>query len=487
MSEHKEHITRYSATDIQQYLQGKLSAAEMHAMEKAALDDPFLADAIEGMDQALKEHDETLITAKLQEAKQEIINRTTKKSETAPVVAFRWWKVAAAAAVLIIGTVWMYNALDTKNQKARDVAAVQPAPTTAAKESIAKTDSVVPDAALMNQVGQLPVSDSITVSSNLSADEKKTDKFYYNFKVKKPVTVNPDIVLSDLSKTKKDDSFTARSFSLTKDSPVHIDVSRDFVQLAPPTAPAKQQQQARKMEEITLETGSNVKLDSIKTRAELKGTVAGITFEQNKNQNYISGRVINENNMPMANASLYIQNYRSNYITDKSGYFKIPKDDSVLDVSVAATGYPTQRFVLQNNALAYNQLQLQSQNQFMSDNNLARERVSVKRKELSKLGIDNQELEQLAKVMVQEAEPVYGWVAYEKYLIENKRMPSGNARTGDVVVSFKVGKKGELSDYRIEQSLSKTYDAEAIRLIKDGPRWKSVNGRKSRITIIVRF
>src|SRR6188474_3382695 len=38
----------YTFEDIQRYLQGKMSAAEMHAVEKAALQDPFLADAIEG-------------------------------------------------------------------------------------------------------------------------------------------------------------------------------------------------------------------------------------------------------------------------------------------------------------------------------------------------------------------------------------------------------------------------------------------------------
>ena len=32
----------YTFEDIQRYLQGKMSAAEMHAMEKAALQDPFL-------------------------------------------------------------------------------------------------------------------------------------------------------------------------------------------------------------------------------------------------------------------------------------------------------------------------------------------------------------------------------------------------------------------------------------------------------------
>ena len=33
--------------DIEKYLNGKLSPSEMHALEKKALDDPFLAEALE--------------------------------------------------------------------------------------------------------------------------------------------------------------------------------------------------------------------------------------------------------------------------------------------------------------------------------------------------------------------------------------------------------------------------------------------------------
>ena len=43
------HIN-YSKADIEKYLQGKMTASEMHALEKAALQDPFLADAIEGFE-----------------------------------------------------------------------------------------------------------------------------------------------------------------------------------------------------------------------------------------------------------------------------------------------------------------------------------------------------------------------------------------------------------------------------------------------------
>lgn len=52
MNERKNN-KEYSAIDIQRYLNGQMSAKEMHAMETAALDDPFLAEAIEGFENTI--------------------------------------------------------------------------------------------------------------------------------------------------------------------------------------------------------------------------------------------------------------------------------------------------------------------------------------------------------------------------------------------------------------------------------------------------
>jgi hypothetical protein len=56
-----------------------------------------------------------------------------------------------------------------------------------------------------------------------------------------------------------------------------------------------------------------------------------------------------------------------------------------------------------------------------------------------------------------------------------------------VVVSFQVNRKSELSDFKIEQRLSVAQDAEAIRLIKEGPSWRILKGKKARIMVIIRF
>ena len=89
---------------------------------------------------------------------------------------------------------------------------------------------------------------------------------------------------------------------------------------------------------------------------------------------------------------------------------------------------------------------------------------------------------------MQDAEPVYGWMAYNQYLDKNKKTPSHTKPiTGSVVVSFEVNKKGNLSNFKIEQSLSKPYDDEAIQLVKRGPSWRLLKGHKARVTVVVHF
>jgi len=91
-------------------------------------------------------------------------------------------------------------------------------------------------------------------------------------------------------------------------------------------------------------------------------------------------------------------------------------------------------------------------------------------------------------VYVMDAEPLIGWDKYNRYLDSNKKIPADEPRLqGEVVLSFKVSSKGELSSFDVEQSLSKSYDKEAIRLIKEGPGWRVTNGKKTRVKVIVRF
>ena len=72
-----------------------------------------------------------------------------------------------------------------------------------------------------------------------------------------------------------------------------------------------------------------------------------------------------------------------------------------------------------------------------------------------------------------EPEPAGGWHAYEQYLNANTKLPAGKHISGKVVLSFTINPDGNLSNIQIIKGLNPHYNAEAIRLLKEGPKWKA--------------
>ena len=99
MQSEQNHI-HYGITDIEQYLQGKMSAADMHRMEKAALQDPFLADAIEGYRNASAQQSHK----HLEEIEQAVIGKK-EDIKIIPINASKKWKWSVAASVAAINFV----------------------------------------------------------------------------------------------------------------------------------------------------------------------------------------------------------------------------------------------------------------------------------------------------------------------------------------------------------------------------------------------
>ena len=89
-----------------------------------------------------------------------------------------------------------------------------------------------------------------------------------------------------------------------------------------------------------------------------------------------------------------------------------------------------------------------------------------------------------------DAAPDTGWDDYNDYLEKNKKVPDGaDDIHGSVVVRFNIDNNGNMKNFAIEKSLNETLDAEAIRLVKEGPSWHLLKGKgkKSKVTVMVRF
>src|SRR5512138_247805 len=138
------NIKSYTAIDIEKYHKGLLSPREMHALEKAALDDPFLADALEGY--AVPGIN---VTADIADLKKRISDRTEENRKVIPLASpprssFPWFR-AAAMLILVLGAGFLIYQFGFNNDSSRkDVAQNKPAPARD-KDSNQSSNSSTPD------------------------------------------------------------------------------------------------------------------------------------------------------------------------------------------------------------------------------------------------------------------------------------------------------------------------------------------------------
>jgi hypothetical protein len=485
MSDNQEHISHYSAADIQRYVQGKLSAREMHAMEKAALDDPFLADAIEGMQQAFAEHDENLVTGQLQELQQQFQTRTTSARKVVAFRPFRYWQAAAAAVVMIITGVWVYSLLTNSESPEKVIAKTEEH----SDKTVPKAEEPKPQqqtSALADGNDITLNTDSITVSTTPKTKQKPaanaaSGTLYRDLQKDEAVSQSAPPSDAVVRARRQTDSIKQGNNNRYDDSkPAAGELASAKQESVVPVAPAASPELKKAQRDVSTFNAPRERETELITIARNDSfNKKGKAVDRNKNNlsGFVKGQVTDHKNNPIANAYLQIPNTNNNFYTDKTGFFKIPVTDSVVDVAVNVSGYGTQNFRLQSNA-AMNQLQLQPANVALNEVEV----TPIKEKKLA----NNRNI--VPSVMVHDAQPVFGWVAFEQYLEKNKIIPANApALSGNVLVSFQVNKKGTLSDFKIEQSLSKAYDDEAIRLIMQGPSWKLLKGRKARVTVMVRF
>jgi hypothetical protein len=140
MDDNKKYKSRYASEDIRKYLEGGLSPEEMHKLEKAALEDPFLADAIEGMQHGINAEGKNFFAEDVADLRKKINEKTRNKNRIAGIT---WWKVAAVLIVLVTGIAVSYNLVNNKNSGAVIVSEVKTLP--------ADTNKITQKETLMSQ------------------------------------------------------------------------------------------------------------------------------------------------------------------------------------------------------------------------------------------------------------------------------------------------------------------------------------------------
>ncbi|HLK28534.1 MAG TPA: carboxypeptidase-like regulatory domain-containing protein [Puia sp.] len=454
MPEKNKNIIQYSAADIQKYLEGKLSSQEMNAIEKAALDDPFLADAIEGI-----QNNQTHFANDVTELKKKLEEKLEKNKKATIIPENRLWQRIAAIAIILIGSFFLiYNFLIINSSKK--------------KNAIAKN-------------AETAIIDSSAIPKASSASAPKNDSAV----IKNDVAINKKYKLQESENQFSDKSAAKKNRVIKEQKEKKIDEKP--VALSDTKNKADNGDAATQADTLNQTASINAPKSA---ETELQGKASGLVRLRKsiEPKNFVEGRVVDKNKNPVAGATVIIKNKNNGTVTDQNGYFKINTlgNDSVAKVVINSVGFEPTSATLNNNDILSNQIQLRQSNTSLNEVVV----VGLTADKKSSSTDDEEKDEQFLSTAKKELEkafnaaPANGWAAYNEYINQNKKISTADSTIrGKEIISFIIDRNNQLSSFKIKTSLSKSHDAEAIRLVQQGPSWKLLKGKKEKITLAIEF
>jgi hypothetical protein len=419
-----DHRKDWSSEDIRRYLSGEMPARQRHDLELAALDDPFLSDAIEGLRQLTAGKR----SGDMAELEQRLANRVDLKVR--PIgkgISTKWWWAAAAVLALLGGSVFWWSERSTKGLEElarveKDHAAISP-----------KMDT-----------GRIPTSITPTLAPDSSIRSEPLA-----LKDKKEATHTKSV--PSLNNPEKERSLEAKA---DRASEQEIAAARS----AP--APAIAAEKAKTIQEPARSDEAVAKAIAAPSAGDI-----GI----------FKGRIVDAKGKPVPFANIRLLNGSANY-ADAQGRFRILFADSLVEITAHSVGYMDLAAKLSarnpENLLTMTGTDATLSEVVVPANGGKSRRQSTKQH--SRAVEDDEELE---------AEPADGWSKYDLYLRNNIRhinLSSAPAVNPEVELSFRVSTTGTPYDFKVERSSCTACEAEAIRLVREGPKWDaSTPGKKT--------
>ncbi|GAA3972259.1 carboxypeptidase-like regulatory domain-containing protein [Mucilaginibacter dorajii] len=442
---------------IRKYLNGELDAKAMHRLEREALDDPFLMDALEGFETVPTDQQANLadLSGRLQQR--------VAPPQKGRVIAWRTWSIAASVLlVLTIGGLWLKKAPPVQENKQIAL-------------NKAEDKAITPDKA--------PVADNtkVELKDTVAAKPSSTPTALLANATQKQTIIKPGDKSVYQQEISASDNKNATAVATLKEVPITAPVTE-------PAAGNKPENPA--LSEIVALNYNDKKADtlamlakrakdkaSIPLESKLQGKVDGVTTltsrESNSGYSYnsISGIIRAKNDgSPVIGAAIRMQGTNKSTVTDANGYFAMPATGKKETLEIASIGYqPKQISVKSGDSLKVE----------LNPNGALNEVVAV--------GYGTKKNADDEPVPVVSAHPQGSMSAFKKYLQANAVLPDGDV-TGTVSVTFTVENNGSLSDFKIKKSLSPAADQKAIDLIKAGPTWiGSSNGNAEQVSVKVKF
>lgn len=420
--------------DIRRYHSGEMSPQEQHALEKKALSDPFLAEALEGfglvsplefsddlkdltskIDKRTQERDDLQVAASTVKYASE--EGSMNPSESNNKTHNQWiWPLRIAASIALIALV--YFAITPLFENEKQLALQN---TIEEKQQI---DSV-PEASIKKSDELIAKTEAKTSEKSSSKPEKVTE----SIKPTEADLVSPSgaaaPALADRGEQEKEK--------------ISEDQLADVIAESQNVAEAKQPESKKEAAQV----------------ARSKSIASGFTSDQT----IIQGKVVSaEDGTPIPGVNIIVKGTTTGTVTDMQGNYQLTSNSRDL-------------------TLVYSFIGMQTQEVKAKDQSELTVKLKSDQSQLSEVvvtGYSPMKDDANHEPVVKLAEPVGGRRAYDKYLKNSLHYPQealDNQIKGRVIVQFIVRTDGSLDEFSVLNGLGYGCDEEVIRLVKEGPEW----------------
>ncbi|RQO72395.1 hypothetical protein DBR43_14460 [Pedobacter sp. KBW06] len=440
---------------LEDYLDGKLDAKTMNRVEREALEDPFVAEALAGLSASPKRSLQSI--SLLQKQLQERIAEQQDSKKT-KVITWQRLSIAATAAVMFIAVSIVFWMKETAHQ---------------------------------NQLAKQPKSVDVTIAPV----------------VPEPV---PPVATDGLAKVKTDPKNDVGKVETADVSPQVAEIDRAVAAAktnayaanrkakAAPVPVADQEAQAAN-EVVVAGYSNDQKKMSVAAPAAAAARVMSADMMLGRNATpVLTGKVTSESNGdPLPGVYVKVEGTKLTAVTDAEGRFRIPADSSVKGEKVVLNYIGFNSKVVPANWAEPMTIRLAENNSSLSEvvvtTNAAQRHKKAKDSNDSKVKSLGDVLSgKVAGLEVADhkemlASPDGGWNKWNKYIRSNHKFNKEPFLNRQVKLSFLVGADGRPADVKVLDGIDEARDQEAKRLLLNGPKWKIPANPADRVILEIAF
>lgn len=403
--------------NLKEYIQGKRYGKEANQLEREAMNDPFLQDAIDGFDSVQGEHLQVI----------EALEKKIQPPKAKKTFFLRYAIISIAAGLaLLIG---IGNLMKTTDIYQPELAKDQPLN--------------IPETKVENKLNIAADTDTVVINKN-----------------KKFAQQNKIVAVEPIELTTVEEEKIAETPIIVADSEPDRFTNTDEKHIAASTNNINSKEATK---EVSTATPTSIRIRGISSVA------------QATTINY-KGKVLDENGDPLMGASVKLRDYPLGTVTDMNGNFILPvKDTNHSTLTASYIGYIPKEIKLNSDSniikLRPNNLAL---NEVVTIGYGAR---SKKSKPDINESIDNALQQKSTGVATRTTNSSFGAREFKVFFENNRAKDICQNKKSNLKVGFFINEQGKAIGIKIINSDCAELEAEFMRLIQQSPAWTKTNNR----------